>query len=128
MNIYTDGSCIPNPGKGGWAFIAVCENEDIISYDGKAQTTNNEMEMTAVIKALKYFKTETKFKFFTDSQYVINCATGKWKRKMNLPLWEKYEKYAKGKTIEFVWVKGHSGNEYNGKVDRLANRGREEYV
>jgi len=118
--IYTDGSCSPNPGKGGWGYIAVFSDHDIYGSGSEKHTTNNLMEMTAVIEALKEFRRYTHFTIYSDSKYVINCASGVWKRKANLRLWEQYDKYAKGKSISFTWVKGHSGDHYNELVDKLS--------
>lgn len=118
--IYTDGSCIGNPGKGGWAYIAITSDIDIYANGYSEHTTNNIMELTAVIEALTSFSDTNKIHIYSDSQYVINCAQGKWKRKKNIELWEKYDKIASGKTIKFTWVKGHNGNYYNDFVDNLA--------
>ena len=118
--IYTDGSSVPNPGKGGWGYIAVFSDHDIYGSGCEKHTTNNLMEMTAVIEALREFRDYTHFTIYSDSKYVINCASGLWKRKANLRLWEQYDKYAKGKSISFTWVKGHSGDHYNELVDKLS--------
>src|SRR6056300_1299748 len=108
--IYTDGSCLGNPGTGGWAFI-ILENEDIevIGYNGEHNTTNNRMELEAVIQALTYLE-KNECKLYTDSQWVLNCAIGKWKRKANLDLWERYNKISKNIKIEWEWVKAHNGD------------------
>jgi ribonuclease HI len=125
--IYTDGSCIPNPGPGGYGFV-------ILEYDGKELTrewhvsggenpaTNNRMELRAVIEALKFTHTKEEYVIYSDSMYVINCAKGKWARKKNTKMWSEYERVSKDKNIEWVWVKGHSGDKYNEIVDRLAKK------
>jgi len=118
--IYTDGSCIPNPGKGGWAYIAFYKDSQIIDSSSNCYTTNNIMEMTSVIEALKKFYSEKKIKIITDSTYVINCAQGKWKRNKNIELWKQYDIVSKNKQIVFEWVKGHSGDKYNDMVDKIA--------
>ena len=119
--IYTDGSCIGNPGKGGWAFIFINKDNDEIHFsDSDENTTNNRMEMKAVIEGLKFLSAKESCIIYSDSQLVINCATNKWKRKSNLDLWKEYDKVSSNKNIEFVWVKGHSGNEYNELVDKMA--------
>lgn len=120
LTVYTDGSCMPNPGKGGWAFVALDGSFEMRISGGENETTNNIMEMTAVIEALKMYKHMSKFLIYSDSQYVINCAQGKWKRKKNVELWDRYDKYAERKDIKWEWVKGHSGNKYNELVDLLA--------
>src|SRR3990167_4427354 len=122
--VYTDGSCMPNPGKGGWAFVALDKDgEEVEIFGGEKKTTNNIMEMAAVMEALRYFWFEKNFRIFSDSQYVINCAQGKWKRKKNQELWKEFDTLANGKNIEWVWIRGHSGNPYNERVDRLAKEG-----
>jgi ribonuclease HI len=120
LTIYTDGSCSPNPGAGGWGFIAVFPEHDIQGSGQDPKTTNNIMEMSAVIEALKEFPQFSKFHIYSDSMYVINCAQGIWKRKKNLDLWKEYDKLAKNKTIRFTWVKAHNGDHYNELVDKLA--------
>jgi ribonuclease HI len=125
QTIYTDGSCMPNPGKGGWAFIILphdkCKHEWHIS-GGENKTTNNRMELTAVIEALQFTPNKVKYKIYSDSMYVINCAKGIWARKKNTDLWKNYEKISSGKNIEWVWVRGHNGDKYNEIVDFLAKK------
>lgn len=120
--IYTDGSCMPNPGKGGWAFVALEKDYQIEMSGYLEKATNNAMELTAVIEALKTFSHYVFFHIYSDSMYVINCATKKWKRKANIELWGEYEKYSKGKKINWTWVKGHSNDKYNDLVDKLAKK------
>jgi len=121
--IYTDGSCFPNPGNGGWGFIALLEKVEISINGGAENTTNNIMELMAVIEALKMFKQQKDFVIYSDSKYVINCAIGKWQRKKNTELWKEYDIVSRGKKIDFKWVKGHDGNMYNELVDKLAKNG-----
>jgi len=125
--IYTDGSCIPNPGPGGWAFVVLTNPDDDEPTEwhisgGSKKSTNNRMEMTAVIEALDFLPDENHFLIISDSQYVIKGANGTNKRKKNLDLWELYDKASTGKIVEWKWVKGHSGDEYNEIVDRLAKQ------
>lgn len=120
LTVYTDGSCSPNPGNGGWGYIAILPDCEIWANDKKVNTTNNVMELTAVIEALKEFSFFQKIHIYSDSKYVINCAEGRFKRNKNLDLWAQYDKYSKGKTIKFTWVKGHNGDRYNELVDKLA--------
>lgn len=123
ITAYTDGSCNPNPGRGGWGYIIIENNKEIESaYGGEDDTTNNLMEMTAVIKALEKFP-NANMKIYTDSQYVINGATGAWKLNKNLDLWDRLKELSKNRKIEYVWVRGHDGNKFNEKVDQLAKRG-----
>lgn len=125
--IYTDGSCMPNPGPGGWAFVALLDENDENPSEwhvsgGHHMTTNNRMELAAVIEALEFFPDKKDYLIYSDSQYVIKCAEGKWARKKNTDLWKKYEKISKGSSIEWRWVKGHSGDKYNEIVDLLAKK------
>lgn len=119
LEIYTDGSCLKNPnGPGGWAICILEDDTHYIMYDSDKSTTNNRMELTAIIEAVKCVKDECKI--YTDSQLCINCATGKWRRKANLDLWSIYDEVSKNKNIVYEWVKGHSGNQYNELVDKYA--------
>ena len=118
--IYTDGSCIPNPGPGGWAFVCFNETEEFHISGGEDKTTNNRMELSAVIEALKFNDKRETYCIYSDSMYVINCAKGVWARKKNIDLWQKYDKVSKNKIIEWVWVRAHNGDKYNEIVDKLA--------
>ena len=126
VKIYTDGSCIKDnikdsTGPGGWGFV-VLGDVVIKGSDGNPNTTNNRMEMQAVIEALQVCDgVYDQIHLHTDSMYVMNCAQGIWKRKANLDLWKVYDTVASGKTIKWDKVKAHSGDEWNEYVDRLAN-------
>lgn len=125
--VYTDGSCNPNPGRGGWAHLTLSSDEDPREwhvYGGESDTTNNRMELTAVIEALRFHPDKKDFVIYTDSQLTMKCAEGEWKRNKNLDLWEEYDKVSKGKKITFKKVKAHSGDKYNELVDKLASRGK----
>jgi ribonuclease HI len=115
-------------------FFPTTQSKDYLYLRGDAfenysfnnlQTTNNKMELTAVIEALKMYSQNINFHIFSDSLYVINCAQGKWKRKANLDFWGEYDKVSRGKNIIFEWVKGHNGDKYNEMVDKLAKKGAE---
>jgi ribonuclease HI len=122
--IYTDGSCLKNPGgASGWSFCVTddCgEFPELIDSGGEISSTNNRMEMMAVIKALEAVTSEVPYRIYTDSQLVLRCATGQWQRKANLDLWVTYDAAAAGKTLDWEWVKAHSGDPYNEMVDTLA--------
>ena len=122
IKIYTDGSCLKNPnGPGGWAVCILEEDGSEFCMSGSdPSTTNNRMELKAVIEALKCLKEKQECVIFSDSMLVINCASGKWKRKANLDLWKEYEDASRTKKVLFEWVKGHSGDKYNDIVDKLA--------
>ena len=131
--IYTDGACIGNPGKGGWAAIIIepTGEREIVGYE--KSTTNNRMELKAVIEALKEIEANSQISLFSDSKYVIDGIT-KWiknwkindwktsnkKEIKNLDLWMNLDKLTSKFKITWNWVKAHSTNEYNNKVDRLA--------
>lgn len=118
--LYCDGSCIGNPGYGGWAVCLIENDIEFYLSGNENMTTNNRMELTAIIESLSCVKHNLECNIYTDSQLCINCATGKWGRKANLDLWKEYDKVSKNKKISFTWVKGHSGDKYNEIVDKLA--------
>ena len=130
--IYTDGSCIGNPGKGGWAAIIINNGKKKIISGSENYTTNNRMEIIAVIKALNTIKLKQAL-LITDSQYVkngIEIWIHKWKNNgwmtaekkpvKNKDLWTKLDKIQKTKKIKWEWVKGHSSDKLNNEVDRIA--------
>lgn len=121
--IYTDGSCNPRTKQGGWGVIVLENNDWEWHFGGSfSSTTNNRMELLAIIEAIKFSiqLKEKKIKIFTDSLLTINGGKGTWKRNMNLDLWKIYDDVVKKIEVEFEWVKSHNGNEYNEKVDKLA--------
>ena len=132
IKIYTDGACLGNPGKGGWGAIIINEDKEE-KISGKVEnTTNNRMELLAVISALKYVK-ENSLEVFTDSKYVkdgIEQWIHNWKKNgwktsnkkevKNIDLWMELDELQSGKNIVWNWVKGHSDNKYNNLVDELA--------
>ncbi len=134
IEIYTDGACRGNPGPGGWgAFLSLGEREKELS-GAEPLTTNNRMELTAVIRALEALKRPSELRIFTDSEYVRRGITEwvkNWKSRgwktadrkpvKNQDLWERLDALAAGHKIEWRWVKGHSGIPGNERVDRLAN-------
>ena len=125
--IYTDGSCLKNPdGPSGWAFHIKeeCGAEFLVCGSNKS-STNNRMELEAVINAIEFSKGNSKnLKLIinTDSDLTIKCATGIYKIKANLDLWDKFNEISKGINIEWIWVKAHNGNYYNEIVDKLARK------
>jgi ribonuclease HI len=121
ITIYTDGSCMPNPGKGGWGAVILVDDVELHLSGGEPKSTNNIMELRAVIEAIKCVENKyTKLDIYTDSTYVIKCAKGEWARKKNVEIWQEFDSVAKGKDIKWNWVKGHSGDHYNEVVDKLA--------
>lgn len=134
VDIYTDGACRGNPGPGGWgAFLTIGTTEKDLS-GAETLTTNNRMELTAVIRALESLTRPVQARVFTDSEYVRKGITewvANWKRRgwktadkkpvKNQDLWEQLDALAAKHQLEWHWVKGHSGNPGNERVDRLAN-------
>jgi ribonuclease HI len=134
--VYTDGACKGNPGPGGWgAWLRSGEHEKEM-WGGEARTTNNRMELTAVIEALACLKNACQVCVYTDSQYVRQGITEwihGWKRKgwrtadgkpvKNVELWQSLDVQRLRHTVEWRWVKGHSGDPGNERADALANRG-----
>ena len=118
--LYTDGACLGNPGPGGWGAVVFDEGEKKLLHGGENNTTNNRMEITAVIEALKTLPTGINVKIYSDSTYVINTMTKNWKRKKNQDLWILLDSEAALRNLEWEWVKGHSGDEFNEEADRLA--------
>ena len=131
--IYTDGSCIKNPGPGGWAAIILYNNLKKTIVGSEIQTTNNRMELIAVIEAIKKTQDASSIKLFTDSKYVKDGITlwiNKWKTNewktsnkkivKNSDLWKELDFRCKKLNIEWKWVKAHSGQPLNEEVDGLA--------
>ncbi len=134
VEIYTDGSCKQNPGPGGWGAILVYQGRELELSGGQADTTNNRMELTAVIEALQKLREPCQVTLTTDSKYVSDgiskgwAASWKargWKKAdkspaLNPDLWGKLLDLCEVHTVEFVWVKGHAGHPYNERCDTLA--------
>ena len=133
IKVYTDGSCLENPGKGGWAAIIINESGRIEIKGSKENTTNNQMELTAPIMALKKIPQGSKVQIFTDSKYVKSGITEwihNWKKNgwktadkkevKNKNLWTKLDDLSNAFEIEWIWVKAHSTDKLNNEVDLLA--------
>ncbi len=139
LKIYTDGACKGNPGLGGWGALIIDNSEEITIYGGKQDTTNNEMEITAAIKALEFISEASDIDIFTDSKYVMDGITdwikkwkvNSWKTAKKKPvkhsnLWIKLDELNNFHATKWHWVKGHSNHRENDIADRLANLGIEE--
>ena len=133
ITIYTDGACSGNPGKGGWGAILIYAKEEKYLSGSNQLTTNNQMELTATIEALKAIVKPSNIALYTDSQYVKNGITSwifNWKKNgwktankkpvANKDLWIELDKYVKIHSVNWFWVKGHSGDHYNEIADQLA--------
>jgi ribonuclease HI len=134
VEIYTDGACRGNPGPGGWAALLIAGKERKEVSGAETATTNNRMELMAVIGALSALKRRCAVKLYTDSKYVLKGYTEwlpGWKARgwrtaarepvKNQDLWEQLDTAAAAQDIDWHWVKGHSGHEHNEFVDQLAN-------
>ena len=133
LKIWTDGSCLGNPGPGGWAFVATDGKNVAHRSGGECDTTNNRMELMAVIRALTAAHRHSEVEIHTDSQYVKNgmqtwiknwrknnWRTADRKPVKNQDLWQKLDELAGQIKIHWVWVRGHNGEEFNEKCDELA--------
>lgn len=133
--IYTDGSCLGNPGRGGWGAVILNRNQAQYLSGSHAQTTNNRMEMMAAIQALKSLKIPETIELHTDSKYLKDGITSwlpKWKARSwkkadnkpvkNVDLWQALDEQVNKHNVTWHWVKGHSGNLYNEKADQLARK------
>ena len=136
VEIFTDGACSGNPGPGGWGALLRMGGHEREIFGGEADTTNNRMELTAVIRALEALKRPVHARVHTDSQYVqkgISEWLPGWKRRgwktadnkpvKNADLWRDLEALVAGHDVSWHWVRGHNGHVENERADRLANRG-----
>ena len=119
VTIYTDGACSGNPGPGGYGAILIYNGKEKEISGGEKNTTNNKMEMMAVIKALEVLKEKCDVEVYSDSAYVVNSINNKWVYSWKKNNWIKSDK-TKAKNIELIKVKGHADNEYNNRCDKLA--------
>lgn len=134
VEAFTDGACSGNPGPGGWGAILRFNGVEKELSGGEAKTTNNRMELTAVIEALSALKEPCKVKLTTDSKYVVDAVVKGWakswqnngwrkadkKPALNVDLWEKLLQLLERHEVTFCWVKGHAGHPENERCDRLA--------
>ena len=135
IKIYTDGSCLENPGNGGWAAIIIGDGKKTQIKGSKKNTTNNQMELLAPIKALKKIPKGNKVQIFTDSKYVKSGITEwihNWKKNgwktankkevKNIELWKELDSLVENFKIKWSWVKGHSTDQLNNEVDLIAKK------
>lgn len=138
---YTDGCCLGNPGPGGWGALIKTQDTSYEVYGGEKLTTNNRMEMQAVIEVLSYFKEPASIDIHTDSQYVKKGVTewaSKWKANgwrtsdkkpvKNQDLWQELDRLCNFHNVALHWVRGHNGHPENERADALANLGAKPYA
>ncbi len=126
--VYTDGSCLGNPGPGGWAWLALQEKNGHLektheASGGESHTTNNRMEMTALARALHYLAehhSNTPVEIFSDSNLLVQTVNQGWKKKANLDLWLEIDTLLPRVDFRLTWVKAHHNDPYNIRCDRLA--------
>jgi ribonuclease HI len=136
VEVYADGACKGNPGPGGWGVLMLTGGKERELHGGEPATTNNRMELTAVIRALESLPRGRRVRLYTDSQYVQKGMTewiSSWKRKgwrtadnkpvKNEDLWRHLDEAARHHKVEWHWVKGHAGHPGNERADALANKG-----
>jgi ribonuclease HI len=136
VRIYTDGACKGNPGPGGWGVLLRSGSHERELWGGEPHTTNNRMELTAVIRALEALKRPSRVEVFTDSEYVKKGVTEwlqAWKRRgwrtadrkpvKNVDLWRRLDELASRHRVDWHWIRGHAGHPENERADALANRG-----
>ncbi len=134
VQIYTDGACSGNPGKGGWAAVLICDGKEKELSGFVAYTTNNRMELTAAVEGLKELKFPCEVELFSDSAYLVNAFKSDWltgwkmngwrnskkDEVLNRDLWEQLDDLIRIHKVTWIKVKGHADNEYNNRCDKLA--------
>ena len=120
--IHTDGACKGNPGPGGWGAVIEQNGGQVKLSGSEPRTTNNRMEMTAVIKGLEAVDASANVLISSDSTYVINTMTKGWKRKANQDLWDQLDRLVGSRNVSWRWVRGHNGDRGNELADALATK------
>ncbi|MBU18195.1 MAG: ribonuclease HI [Chloroflexi bacterium] len=120
--IHTDGACKGNPRPGGWGAVIEQNGGQVKLSGSEPQTTNNRMEMTAVIKGLEAVDASANVLISSDSTYVINTMTKGWKRKANQDLWDQLDRLVESRNVSWRWVRGHNGDRGNELADALATK------
>ncbi len=119
--IYTDGSCLGNPGPGGWGAIIIAGAQDPQRLSGQHPwTTNNRMEVMAAIQGLEATPQNATISLYSDSQYLVHTMTRNWKRRKNNDLWDRLDSLVSEREVDWNWIYGHTGDRWNEEADRLA--------
>ena len=124
LEIFTDGGCSPNPGRGGWGFVAVQDGRSIKEcYGGERDTTNNRMEITGIIKALLWLPPDAAATIVADSKLYVEVLSGNFHAKSNLDLVERAQALVHERRVQFRWTRAHCGERWNERADALATQG-----
>lgn len=125
VEIYCDGSCVPNPGIGGWGAVLVWEKRNKWIYGYIGETTNNSAELIAIIESLRHLKRPCQVTIYSDSKWAVNASSFVWKRsEVHLELWRELDRLCEPHEISWEWVRGHDLHPENTKAHQLANMGR----
>jgi ribonuclease HI len=116
---YVDGGCFPNPGRGGWAAVLMTDTYQTEVWGFEEGSTNQRAEILAAIEALEALYELTEIEIVSDSQYLVKCAGGEWRRRTNKDLWERLDKASEGLDVTYRWVRGHAGNPGNERAHEL---------
>jgi len=133
LEIYTDGSCYPNPGPGGWCAVILRDKKPLWELSGhERSSTNNRMELTAILEALRHLPDHSSVRVYTDSQYCQRTCSERidrwyqmnWKKVLNRTLWMEIYEQLKRVDCEVIWVRGHNGDRWNEYCDKIAEMNR----
>jgi cyclic pyranopterin phosphate synthase len=120
INVYTDGSCQGNPGKGGWAAVIVADGDKRFIYGADDRTTNNRMELLAAIRALEESPEGGEVAIHSDSEYLVKTMTLNWRRQANQDLWGRLDDLVKSRKVKWQWLRGHNGHPENEEANAVA--------
>lgn len=122
VQLWTDGNCEPNPGRGGWGCVLISGAHRRELSGGEDDTTNNRMELTAAVMGLEALKKPCNVTIYSDSQWMLKCASREWKRNANVDLWTRFDFAALSHEVRYEWVRGHVGTPLNERCHDLAQQ------